>query len=429
MLQAPIDYSLGGPTSSEKLMNTVQIGRQFNGFNAEQAAMKSAQAAAEQQAALNADLAGLSVNPTPSAISKVMVKYPTLSEHFKRTYDTLDNEQRIQRVGEAQEIYSALNSGNPEIAVDVIAQKVEAYRNSGLEDEAKALETLAQRITENPEAAKTTTGMFLASAMGPDKFTETFTNLQKESRESELQPSELTKAQADARKSAVAANFAESEAVMNLERAGWDILKIQEDSQIARQNGRIAALDAQIKKETNELKREEMMQKMEGIKFEREELIREKSASAESARFNIDNMMNTLDRIALTPAGVISDATGPVESRLPTISQDVADFEELITNLDAQAFLSQIPNITGMGALSDSEGKKLAAALQNFSLRQSPDRLMANVKEAQRLMLKARENLAKKFGVPETVPDTPSVQPSSEEIDSIVNELLNGGPR
>ena len=74
----------------------------------------------------------------------------------------------------------------------------------------------------------------------------------------------------------------------------------------------------------------------------------------------------------------------------------------------------------GLGALSDAEGKKLSAALQNFSLRQSPERLMENVREAQRLLLKARENVARRYGVPETVPDTPASQPTPEEI----NELL-----
>ena len=84
--------------------------------------------------------------------------------------------------------------------------------------------------------------------------------------------------------------------------------------------------------------------------------------------------------------------------------------------------MAQIPNIKGMGALSDAEGKKLAAALQSFSLRQSPARLMENVREAQRLLLKARENVARQHGVPETIPDTPAVESSPEDVDAILKK-------
>ena len=64
----------------------------------------------------------------------------------------------------------------------------------------------------------------------------------------------------------------------------------------------------------------------------------------------------------------------------------------MVENLDAQSFMAMIPQMKGTGALSDAEGKKLAASLQNFSLKQSPEQLMSSVKEAQRLMLKARKN-------------------------------------
>ena len=144
----------------------------------------------------------------------------------------------------------------------------------------------------------------------------------------------------------------------------------------------------------------------------------------ENARFNIDTLLNTADRIIGTPRGVVESATGPISSRMPTLSQDTADFESLIENLDAQAFLSQIPQMKGTGALSENEGKKLAAALQSLSLKQSPGQLVGNVKEMQRLMLKARKNLADKFGMPENVPDTPAAAQSTSaaDIDALVKK-------
>jgi hypothetical protein len=72
--------------------------------------------------------------------------------------------------------------------------------------------------------------------------------------------------------------------------------------------------------------------------------------------------------------------------------------------------------------LSDAEGKKLAAALQSFSLRQSPEQLLSNVKEAQRIMLDSRKRLASKYGVPDTVPNTPAAAPGGNDIDALLKK-------
>ncbi|MCY1183802.1 hypothetical protein D9M73_244500 [compost metagenome] len=69
----------------------------------------------------------------------------------------------------------------------------------------------------------------------------------------------------------------------------------------------------------------------------------------------------------------------------------------------------------GLGALTEAEGAKLQSSLANLSLRQSPAKILENVREAQRLMLKARSNLSDKYGVPDTIPDRPALesQPAS----------------
>lgn len=160
--------------------------------------------------------------------------------------------------------------------------------------------------------------------------------------------------------------------------------------------------------------------KLEEMKRKRDAAVDQKVAEVESARGNVDNMLNTLDRVMQTPMSVVENATGPIDQFLPTTRQSTADFEELVSTIDAQAFLAQIPQMKGLGALSDAEGKKLSAALQNFSLRQSPERLFENAREAQRLLLKARENISTRYGVPETVPDTPAVETEAEDIEALL---------
>lgn len=409
----PLNYTLQDPSQA------------FNQGVQQVAAVQQLRTAAnaqEQQAALKTALGQLSANPTPANVAKISLQFPQLSEGFKRSFDMLDQSNRQTRLDQATQVYSALQAGDSDTAIDLLNNAATAYRNSGRESDAKAMETQAELIKLHPETASTSTGLFLASAMGPDKFAETFGKLGTERRAEEQAPEQLTKLQAEAKEAAVKAQFAESNAVRDLEKKGWDITKIQEDIKINRQNANIAALNAQISRESNALKKQELEVKLQELKDKRDESVRTKGADLESARGQIDNMLSTADRVLKTPIGVVQSATGPISSRLPTTSQAVADFEELITSLGSQSFLAQVPNLKGMGALSNAEGEKLQAALQSFSLRQSDKQLMENVREAQRLILKARANLGKRYGMPETVPDTPEAAPSPSDIDSLLRK-------
>lgn len=426
----PFNYMLNVPDPTQSVMGGVQ--NALNIYNmmsqrnlAEQKAL-DLQKERETKLQMEADLGSLSKNPTPAALTSMMVKYPSLSENFKRTYDVLSAEQKDARINQASKVYAAMQAKKPEIAQQLLLEQAAAARNAGMEQDAKAAEAVAELVKLSPETAETSTGLFLASAMGPDKFAETFTKLQGERRESELQPSKLTESQAKAQKAAVEAKFAESGAVLDLQKKGWDITKIQEDIKIAKQNASIAALNAQIAREGNQIKREENQLKLQDLVQKRDEAVRAKAADLESARTNMDNMLNTADRILKTPIGVIGSAAGPVSSRMPTLSQDTADFEALVETLGSQSFLAQIPNIKGMGALSNAEGEKLQAALQNFSLKQSPERLLENVKEAQRLVMKARKNMTARSGLPETIPDTPAVSTSGSDVDALVKKYTQG---
>ena len=426
----PFNYTLNVPDPTQSVMGGVQnalnIGNMVAQRNFNEQKALDLQTARKNQEQMDSDLGALSQNPTPSALTSMMVKYPSLSENFKRTYDVLSSEQKDSRIKQASQVYAAIQAGKPEVAQQLLIDQATAARNAGMEQDAKAAETVAELIKLNPATVETSTGLFLASAMGADKFAETFTKLQSDRRDAELQPSKLSESQDKARKAAVEAKFAESGAVLDLQKKGWDITKIQEDIKIAKLNASIAAMNAQIAREGNKIKREENQLKLQEMVQKRDETVRTKAADLESARTNMDNMLNTADRILKTPIGVIDSAAGPVSSRMPTLSQDTADFEALVETLGSQSFMAQIPNIKGMGALSNAEGEKLQAALQNFSLKQSPQRLLENVKEAQRLVMKARKNMTARAGLPETIPDTPAVSTSGGDIDALVKKYTQG---
>ena len=409
----PFDYTLDIPDPSQTLMNAVSLKRGITDLRTAQ----TKQVASQQ---LQTDLAQLSQNPNPAAVAKMMTRYPQLSEGFKRTYDVLSEEQRNSRISQASGVYAALEAGESQIAQDLLEEQAEAYRNSGLEQEAKTLSDLAKLVELSPETAKTSTGLFLASAMGADEFTETFTKLQADRRATQLESADLTKKQAESHKAAVEANFAESQAAVDLQKKGWDITKIQEDIKIAKENKKLAALNAKAQRVKNEAIRKKTELQIEEIKIKRDIAVNQRAGEVEAARSNVDNMLNTIDDVLKTPLNVMENAMGPIDSKLPTLRRATADFEEKLTLIEAQSFVAQIEKMKGLGSLSDAEGKKLSASLQNFSLRQKPETLMENSREARRLLLKVRKLIAMRYGVPETSPDTPNVETSAEDLELLL---------
>jgi len=218
----------------------------------------------------------------------------------------------------------------------------------------------------------------------------------------------LAKAQAD--KAKVVAEFARADAVLEAQGKATTIKKTEADILINKENARIAALNAAIARETNTLKRQELEQKIKDAQVTRDAAAREQTATFNSQVADIDNFLNTAERVKQTPKNIIESATGPISSRLPTTNADVADFESLVETLGSQVFIAQIPKIKGAGALSEKEGDKLQASVQNLGLKQSPARLIENVNEAVRLMEKARKNLADRSGLPTPTLDVPARQ-------------------
>lgn len=410
----PIDYASMQkvPDPGQALLEGIQMGQGIRAIKQKRDEEARAEELRKQYAA---DLNSTLTNPTPQAFAALSAKYPQQREAFKQSWDMLKEGQRDQEFTAGVQAYGAIQAGRPEEAVLLLDERIAAKKNSG--QDASRLETMRKMLDSNPQYVASHLGLALSS-IDPERWNKMTSEL----RAAQKAPAELSEAQSKAAKAAVDAKFAESNAVTDLQKKGWDITKIQEDIKIAKENNRIAALNAATAREGNALKRQEMGLKLQEMKDKRDELVRTKTADIESARSNMDNMLNTADRILKTPMGTVGAAAGPVSSRLPTTSQDTADFEALVETLGSQSFLAQIPNIKGMGALSNTEGEKLQAALQNFSLKQSPERLLENVKEAQRLILKARKNLSTRYGMPDVVPDTPAAAPSGNEIDALLKK-------
>lgn len=429
----PIDYTTQVLNPFQAALQGVQAGVGLQNVQAQREAaqvkMLQQQQEMQRQQVLGEAMRGLTGKiragtARPSDFQQIALLAPKdQSEAALKISESMDKTTQQGILSFGSQVMAALGSKNPQIGIDLLKERAAAERDTGNVEQARAYDTWARLSELDPANSQAIIGGLLQGLPGGDKAIEAWTKVQQERRAAELQPSALTESQAKAQKAAVEAKFAESNAAIDLQKKGWDITKIQEDIKIARQNSNIAALNAQIAREANQIRREgqnaeqnlrlqELGLKLQEMQSKRDASVREKAADLEAARGNVDNMLNTAQRILNTPMGVVGSAAGPISSRVPTLSQDTANFEELVSTLGSQSFLAQIPNIKGMGALSNAEGEKLQAALQNFSLRQSPERLMENVKEAQRLLMKARKNMTDRSGLPDSPPDIPAASVS-----------------
>lgn len=403
----PIDYLGMMPQVDlgQSLLSGLQTGaaiRQVRDQRAEQ------ERAAQMQEQFSSDLQGTLANPNAQNLAALTAKYPQMSKAFKQSWDMLSEDQRNSEFRAGIQVFHALQTGNVDAAKSVLNEHITAMRNSG--QDVSDLESISRQIDTDPKSAQGFVGLVLSST-DPDRWGK----MSSEQRAAQQAPFELTEKAAKAQKAAVDARFAESKAAQDLEKGGWQIQKLANDIGVSKLNSQIALMNAQLGREQNDLKKQELQVKLDERVAKRDEALRSKSAEVESGRSTIDNFLNTADQVLKTPADVVGSATGTISSVLPTIGQDVADFEETLKTLSSQAFLSQVPAMKGLGALTEAEGRKLEASLANLSLRQSPEKLLANVQEAQRLMLKARSTLSDKFGVPDVIPDRPALesQPAS----------------
>lgn len=410
----PFNYSaqlgLDGPNVGDSYLKGLAANANLQDMRlnqqAAQAKLQAQQAAQEQAARQEQMLVDFSNNPNPTAedYAKITRAMPQLSEGFKRSWDILQPAQRDAHWNETVQVYAATLNNKPEVAAKILNEKAAAFENSGDPAKAEQARKMAQLAIDDPEYAKKTAYLSLYS-FDPDKAQKLAQSLDSQAAAAATLPGQI----AESTTKQVQAKYADSQALQDLEKTGWDIKKLQSDIVSQKESNRIAAMNAAYNREGNDLKRQELRAKLDDAQRERDEKIRGKVADVQAGAANIDNMLNTIERIKVNPR--LNAVVGAIEGRLPAlIDDDSADAVALIETLGSQAFLSQIPNIKGMGALSNAEGEKLQSAFQNLSRKQSETQFKKTLEEATRLLIKGRGTLEGRYGVPLGAPDTPAAK-------------------
>jgi hypothetical protein len=204
-VQSPIESSMQGIQSAYALKKM-----QLEKAGLEQQQALQAQKLQQAQA-MQTDLATLAqkTDATPQDYISMMVKYPTIAESLKAPMAGMTEQQSNVKRSQALNVFSALQAGQTEVATQLLQDNLAAAQNSGNKQDEASAQAMLQLVQMNPEAAKTSAGLFLANTMGADKFAETWTKLQEEGRsqklagvkfDKELADLDLTKAQINQQK-------------------------------------------------------------------------------------------------------------------------------------------------------------------------------------------------------------------------------------
>lgn len=398
----PNDYTLQPTAPGSNMADTV-FGGIKTGMAISDDLLKSKIEAMQrkQQAAMQSELGAAAENPDPQTLLKLSIKYPSLAKDFKISHDALDEQNKKAQLDQLLPVHAALNAGNPDAAIDILKQQATAQRNSGKEQQAKATENIIKVIQVDPRQFNTSMGIMIASIQGPEKYAENFVKLQKAPAELAKAEADADKAKSEAVKSGVDAKFAESTAVADLEKKGWDITKIQNDVEVAKQNAKIAMINAQIARESNQLKREELGIKVEEARMKRDEHIKEKAYEAETALTTIDQSEEIIKGI-LSDKDTLKAITGGSAFRgsIPgTKGKSMVGKIEQLQNTIASANLDKLK-----GAMSDKDIVFLKNIATSLDRSQNEQKFEEELKRIMRTLVDSRARVAKKFGAPGSAP-------------------------
>jgi hypothetical protein len=412
--QNPLQMAMQGFSDAgaiQQAKQQQQIGAQTLELN--QMKIAEYQKAQAKQQEFQSALANLGDKPSLQDYENIMARFPVLSSAVKEPYDLLNTRQQQSAFTSAVQVMAALKGGKNDEAKSLLERQAVAAENSGNDAAAAGARVMMQQIDMEPSAALNAAALNVAAVAGPERFATIYESISKVGRENELQPMLLDKATSEAATAAVNARFAESLAAAEASSKGFDISSLITDPEIAKQNKRIANLINARDKATSDLSIEKLESDLNNAQIARDDATLEKASEIETAQLNVDTMMltiadlETLGEQKITTLGipfqnVREAATGTLEGSdawyNATWNQPVADYQETINTLKSQVFLTQIPKMKGLGALTGPEGARLETALKSLSLRQSSERLKENLATIKELTIKAQEFLVNKYG-------------------------------
>lgn len=192
--QAPINYSVDVQSPFEAALGGMKMGAGIAEMQAKREALQAAQQA-------QTELKTLFTNPNATAAdyARATAFLPKdQADSVRKSFDMLNAEQQQNSLRNAAQVYSAVKSGQIDIAKNLLKEQAAAQRNAGREQEAKASEHSLQLIELNPTGAQTIIGLMTAGLPGGKELLENVDKTLSTSRAEEKQPYEMVKLSSEA---------------------------------------------------------------------------------------------------------------------------------------------------------------------------------------------------------------------------------------
>lgn len=390
----PINYMLDVANPVQTTLQGFNGGLQLGVAYADhQRALKIAQQDRLEKQQMKDDLSNLASNPSPEGYTKLMTKYPQLSENLKRAYDTMDDGQRKNTLSLASQSYAALANNQPDIAKQVLGDAATAYENSGNKKDAGVLRGYVKMIENNPSAARTSIGMLMAST-NPDKFAEIYGKLGDEQRANEMQPYQIGQISANTAKTVAETNdipLAAEDRHTGVQNQGkkieydnqYNYDKLSQDQQQfyddLSQKERIEATKLKATKAETPVQRVERLEKVENY------------SNAAKQAADASNLAAKLTIQAKDNGGAYWDR---LIRNVPGTSENT--FAKDIETLKSQVFLAQVEKMRGLGALTDKEGDAIRSSIASLDINQGPKAVQQNLSKIAQQMSAAAKSANRK---------------------------------
>lgn len=371
------------------------------------------------------DLKNVISNPTSLNILKYKALHPEDAAKLEPSFARIADEAKTSEFNELIGPYFAAQTGDTETfkqGLDRRASALEESKDQSNIERAKVLRNISALADKNLANAKLELGARLAY-LRPEQF-KSVTEYMTTGRTAEERDQQvLAKAQFDAKKAAVEAKFAESQAVADLDFKKAQIENYAVMQDIAKQNADIARQRLDIDRESNNIKRDMMQADLDAKLAQRDQTLRERKAEMDNSLLKMQTAKDVALKIIKTPRSVRENVHGPgkeaLRQKYPTatgvfIGQAEQDYINLTDQFRGGVFLSGIEGMKGSGSITETEGKKAADSLTAASLSGSVEAMDEAIMNYLQLVNRGQKIAKDKFGADVPAP-APAPAPAGGE--------------
>lgn len=369
------------PSGFQQALQGLQVGAQLAGtvsnISQQQKQAQALEASQQRQAAFNQAFGAAYQTGDKKAITDLIGQFPEQFDQIKQIAGFKDEQQNKAFGSLGLQLKGAIDSGNPQAAAQLIAANADVLRQAGPGYEP---EQLLGALQQDPQGLAKRADTFALTALGPDTYYKVMGA--REKNQTTMRGQDLT-----AQTAIRGQDIQQQESAANRQIAGANLGLRQQEVQIKALEAQNKNLDRSLARETNDLRRQELQQKIELNTAKAQQAKIDRQATAEGVANTFAQAKGSADRLLNHPA--LNQILGPVgrSSIIPTApGGPSADFEALLETFKAQTFLPQVQSLKGMGALSDAEGKKLADSVGALSLKMSPGAFKAELRRVQQTL-------------------------------------------